>query len=36
MNDLKKLIHFEQKVGDVAYWLLTILVIAWPTYSLLL
>ncbi len=36
MNDLKKLIRLEQKVGDVAYWLLTVIVIAWPTYTLLL
>lgn len=35
MNDLSKLIKIERKVGEVAYWILTVFVIAWPTYVLL-
>ena len=35
MSDLKKLIKLEQRIGDVAYWLLTVVVIIWPTYTLL-
>ncbi len=35
MDSLNRLVKAEQQIGDFAYWFLTVLALAWPTYVLL-